>query len=151
MSDQKCLEWFNALENKPRLKFIKADMDSFYPSISEELLNKALTWASTLVDVSEEEKNLFVYTKQSLLWDGKEVWVKKGNSLFDVTLGSFDGAEICDIVGLFLLSESESNHPAHVLENIPIEVQRRLTLLSSNNTMFEAAKALFQDALARAG
>ena len=40
--DQKCLEWFNALENKPRLRFIKADID---PSISEELL----TWASTLL------------------------------------------------------------------------------------------------------
>ena len=100
-SDMKCLEWFNALENKPRLKFIKADIDSFYPSISEELLNKAITWASTLVDVSEEEKNLFVHTKQSLLWDGKEVWVKKGNSLFDVTMGSFDGAETCDTVACF--------------------------------------------------
>ena len=231
-SDMKCLEWFNALENKPRLKFIKADIDSFYPSISEELLNKAITWASTLVDVSEEEKNLFVHTKQSLLWDGKEVWVKKGNSLFDVTMGSFDGAETCDTIGLLLLSElshlpinaglyrddllsvsslgarqvekvgqqmreifrrhglglkveanmqatdfldvfldlkagthrawvkpeqvihyvhRESNHPAHVLKNIPIEVQRRLTLLSSNNAMFEAAKAPFQDALVRAG
>ena len=39
------------------------------------------------------------------MWDGKEVWVKKGNSLFDVTMGSFDGAETCDIVGLLLLLE----------------------------------------------
>ena len=38
-----------------------------------------------------------------------------------------------------------------VLKNIPIEVQRRLTLPSSNNAMFEAAKAPFQDALVRAG
>ena len=45
----------------------------------------------------------------------------------------------------------ESNHPAHVLRNITIEVQRRLTLLSSNHTMFEPAKAPFQDALTRAG
>ena len=36
------MEWFNALENKPRLRFIKADIN---PSISEELL----TWASTLL------------------------------------------------------------------------------------------------------
>ena len=45
----------------------------------------------------------------------------------------------------------ESNHPAHVLKNIPLEVQRRLTTLSSNQAMFEAAKAPFQDALQRAG
>ena len=31
--------------------------------------------------------------------------MKKGNSIFDVTMGSFDGAEICDLVGLFILSQ----------------------------------------------
>ena len=231
-SDLKCIDWFNALENKAQLKFLKADIDSFYPSISEELLNKALTWASNLVDISVEEKELFVHTKKSLLWDGKTAWVKKGASLFDVTMGSFDGAETCDMVGLFLLSElsklpiqvglyrddilsvsqlsekqvekvsqqmreifrkhglglkveanmqvtdfldvlfnlkegthrawvkpeqvihyvhRESNHPAHVLKNIPAEVERRLSALSSNREMFEAAKGPFQDALKRAG
>ena len=112
-SDLKCIDWFNALENKPQLKFLKCDIDSFYPSITEELLNKALTWADTMVDISEEEKELFTHTKKSLLWDGKEAWVKKGASLFDVTMGSFDGAETCDIVGLFLLSE---------LSQLPIKV-----------------------------
>ena len=112
-SDVKCLEWFNNLENKPKLRFIKGGIDSFYPSILEELLNKAITWASTLVEISEEEKRLFTHTKQSLLWDGKEVWVKKGATLFDVTMGSHDGAETCDIVGLFLLSE---------LADLPIKV-----------------------------
>ena len=31
--------------------------------------------------------------------------MKKGNSSFDVTMGSFDGAEICEIVGLYLLNK----------------------------------------------
>ena len=31
--------------------------------------------------------------------------MKKDNSLFDVTMGSFDGAEICEILGLYLLSK----------------------------------------------
>ena len=30
---------------------------------------------------------------------------KKKNSKFDVTMGSYDGAEICELVGLFLLHE----------------------------------------------
>ena len=30
---------------------------------------------------------------------------KKNNSEFDVTMGSYDGAEICELVGLFLLHE----------------------------------------------
>ena len=31
--------------------------------------------------------------------------MKKGNSIFDVGMGSFDGAEICEVVGLFLLAQ----------------------------------------------
>ena len=30
---------------------------------------------------------------------------KKNNSEFDVTMGSYDGAELCELVGLFLLHE----------------------------------------------
>ena len=33
------------------------------------------------------------------------MWIKKNNSEFDVTMGSYDGAEICELVGLFLLHE----------------------------------------------
>ena len=40
-----------------------------------------------------------------LFHDGKE-WVKKeGNPLFDVTMGSYDGAEVCELVGLYLLGK----------------------------------------------
>ena len=28
-----------------------------------------------------------------------------GNPLFDVTMGSYDGAEVCELVGLYLLSK----------------------------------------------
>ena len=30
---------------------------------------------------------------------------KNGNPLFDVTMGSFDGAEVCELVGLYLLNK----------------------------------------------
>ena len=42
--------------------------------------------------------------RKSLLFNNEEPWVKKnGNDLFDVTMGCFDGAEICELVGLFIL------------------------------------------------
>ena len=44
-------------------------------------------------------------SKLSLLYFGDQAWVKKSNSTFDVTMGSFDGADTCDICGLFLLSK----------------------------------------------
>ena len=36
-----------------------------------------------------------------------DFWTKKGDSNFDISQGAFDTAEVCDIVGLFLLSELE--------------------------------------------
>ena len=38
-----------------------------------------------------------------LLFDKNEVWVKKDSPDFDVTMGSFAGAEVCELVRLYLL------------------------------------------------
>ena len=43
--------------------------------------------------------------KMSLLHFKNETWVKQRNSTFDITMGSFDGAESCDFCGLYLLSK----------------------------------------------
>ena len=45
-------------------------------------------------------------SRKSLLFDNNEPWIKKGQSCnFDVAMGSYDGAEVCELVGLFLLSD----------------------------------------------
>ena len=41
--------------------------------------------------------------RKSILFGENKIWIKNNNSLFDVTMGSFDGAEICELVGLYLL------------------------------------------------
>ena len=43
--------------------------------------------------------------EKSLLFNGDETWMKKESNLFDVTMGAFDGAEICELVGTFILHE----------------------------------------------
>ena len=35
------------------------------------------------------------------------LWVKKNNPSFDVTMGAFDGTEICELVGLYILSKMQ--------------------------------------------
>ena len=37
--------------------------------------------------------------------------VKKSGDMFDVTMGSYDGAEVCQLVGLFLLNKLEKYIP----------------------------------------
>ena len=47
-----------------------------------------------------------VYICIYILFSKNGTWVKKGgNELFDVTMGSFDGAEVCELVGLYLLDK----------------------------------------------
>ena len=44
--------------------------------------------------------------RKSLLFDNSAVWTKKDwNPLFDVTMGSFDGTEACELVGLYVLNK----------------------------------------------
>ena len=99
------LSWFNNLPNKAKTKFIMFDIEAFYPSISEELLARALAWAGTKVTITEEDITIINHCKQSLLYSKGSPWTKQGDSLFDVAMGSYDGAETCDLVGLFLLEQ----------------------------------------------
>ena len=106
------IKWFKNIPNKPAYSFINFDVVDFYPSITENLLSKALTFASEYDDITDQEKHIIMQAKNSLLFNENEEWYKKtANSHFDVTMGSFDGAETCELVGSYLLS----NYP-HSIE-----------------------------------
>ena len=94
------IKWFNSISNKSTRSFVCFDIIDFYPSISEELLSKALTFASQYDEITENEKAIIIKAKQSLLQNRSTTWRKKtSNSFFDVTMGSFDVAETCMRVG----------------------------------------------------
>ena len=222
-------DWFNGLEEKQEKTFLKFDVENFYPSISDVLLMAAFEWASTLVTVTEEEKEVVNATKIALLYMEGQPWTKRGCQ-WDVAMGSFDGAEVCELVGLYLLHQlldtgldlglyrddglgvtklkgqplermrrrvetifrvnglkvivtanleatdfldifldlraethrvftkegdipnyvhSQSNHPPNVLKNIGPAVNKRLSMLSSDEGLFNQATPLYQDALRR--
>ena len=44
-----------------------------------------------------------MHCRKSLLFDNETAWTKKNHSdMFDVTMGSFDGAEVFELIGVFL-------------------------------------------------
>ena len=43
--------------------------------------------------------------RKSILFGDQGTWTKKNGSLFDVAMGSYNEAEICELVGLYLLHE----------------------------------------------
>ena len=210
------------------------DIVDFYPSVSIQLFNDAIEFASSHVDISDLDKEILLNARQSLLFHEETTWTKK-NGLFDITMGAYDGAQITDLVGLFILDKlkkefptitfklyrddglgihehmsprementkkklhalfesfglkitldphlsrvdfldvtmnlneesfkpfrkpndtptyihRESNHPPHVIRNIPDAINKRLSSISSNQDLFNNAIPDYQSALKKSG
>merc|ERR1712240_602572 len=213
--------------------FVKFDIVDFYPSISKELLEEAIDYAKTIVKISAEEENIIMKSKLTLLYSEGKAWCKKGTrAFFDITMGSFDGAESCELVGQLILHKlrglmieiglyrddglgvtklkprllerekkkliaimkemglkviietsskvidyldieldlirgvvkpyhkpnnitkyvhKDSNHPPHVIKNLLISVQKRISSISSNKEIFEQNITRYQEAIDEAG
>ena len=233
---EEVLKWFNNIENKHECKFFKLDIVEFYPSISESLMHTALNFAKEHTPISEEETQIILHSRQSVLFDlNNNPWIKKGNSTFDVTMGSYDGAEVCELVGLLILHKlkniftegsiglyrddglaylhkvspsateklskkvckvlknlglkitteahlyhtnfldvtlnlrngnhspynkpnneiiyinAHSNHPPHIIKQLPSMIENRVSKLCSNKNQFENSRSVYEDALSKAG
>ena len=99
-------DWFKNLADKQKRKFIKFDIAEFYSSISQVLLKKLINYAKSFTTIEVNGINPIKLACKSLLFSKDGTWVKKkGNDLFDVTMTSFDGAKICELVGLYLLNK----------------------------------------------
>ena len=77
----------------------------FYPCISVEFFDRVICGQKNFVDIFDANITMIKHARKSVLFNREQPWVKRNNdSMFDVTMGSFDGAEICELVGLFILN-----------------------------------------------
>ena len=98
------INWFNNIDDKSHSSFLQFDIEEFYPSISKDLVTKAINYANQFTPISKNDTEIIMHARKSLLFSNNNVWVKNvGDSKFDVTMGSYDGAEICELVGLYIL------------------------------------------------
>ena len=104
MGTSEVLKWYET-NKKQGAQFIQYDIEAYYPSISEPLLDKALNFANGFHKINEEQKNMIKTCRKSILFGSEgEPWTKS-NTNFDITMRSLDGAEISELIGLFLLNE----------------------------------------------
>ena len=90
---------------------MQLDIVEFYPSITEELLSSAISYARSVIDIEQKVVDIILHSRQSLLFTKDSAWIKKNDELFDVTMGSYDGAEVCELVGLYLLHQVKARFP----------------------------------------
>ena len=76
------ITWFENIKNKNKCIFIQYDIVEFYPSISEDLLKRAI---------------------KSLYFSIIRKYKKEGNKDFNVTMASSASAVTCELVGLYIL------------------------------------------------
>ena len=229
------INWFTKIRKKQRCTFISFDIVDFYPSITEKLLKRALEFAEQFTSISKQDMDIIFHARKSMLFGQGKEWIKRGTGLFDVTMGCFDGAEICELVGTFALAtlskeltagdiglyrddglgvlwdasgheadrirkdiikifadlglkiiiqtnlkvahfldvtlnlstekyypyrkpndrplyiHRQSNHPPSIIKNIPASISRRLTDISSDQTVFVDAKPIYDNALRESG
>ena len=100
------------IRHKKESRFVQLDIVDFYPSISEELLIKSLEYAQTITAIDAATLEIIMHSRKSLLFSEGCPWIKKDGSLFDVTIGSYDEAEVCELVGLFLLHQMKNTFPS---------------------------------------
>ena len=80
------------------------DIKDFHQSMQEELLNKGLRFAQEYIDITSKDTEIIYHARKSLHFDEKDAWMKKQSGLFDVTMGAYDGAEVCELVGTYVIS-----------------------------------------------
>ena len=68
------------------------------------LLSEALHFAKAHTTIGIKEMEIIFHARKSVIFDNNGTWIKKEGGLFDVTMGAYDGAEMCELVGTYLLS-----------------------------------------------
>ena len=78
-------------------------LESFiHPSQKPFSIRLYLLFAKQHHDIANDNKRLIKYCRKFLLFSNNEAWKKKQTeSCFRVTIGSFDGAEVCKLVGIY--------------------------------------------------
>lgn len=54
--------------------------------------------------MTQDDENIRLHARKSLLFNNNNPWIKKCNDLFDVTMGAYGAAEVCGLIGIFMLN-----------------------------------------------
>ena len=79
-------------------------MKDLHPSIKETLLHEAIQFANEHVPITRKDVEVIFYARKPVLYNDGEPWLKKEDDNFDVTMGAYDGAEMCELIGIYMLN-----------------------------------------------
>ena len=91
---QRMVQKHRNIPNKSECNFIQLDIKEFYASITEKSLKNAIVFRENYISISKKNIRIVKYCRKSLFY-GNEAWkAKDADTTFDVTMGSYDAAEL---------------------------------------------------------
>ena len=94
------IKWFRNMENKPNCSFFIFDIQDFYSSVSlSEELNLEKKYTNDEISILMQSRKTLLFT------DGEPCFQKDDEDDFNVPMGCYDGAEVCELVGTYLLNQ----------------------------------------------
>ena len=132
------------MEEKSNHKFIVFNTKDFYPSIKEAIRIKTADFAKKRVNVTNGYIVIIKHARKFILCDNNEPLMKKESSLSDVTIGAYDGAQVCKMGGTFFLCEISQKYNKNniglyqddglaIFKNIRAQNQRKLKKIFKNS------------------
>ena len=85
-------DWFKNIWDKKMSTFVQFDIIEFYPSITGQMLLKSLNHAREYRNITEEEVEIILKCRKSVLSDNRRTWVKIHVDNFDVLMAAYDSA-----------------------------------------------------------
>ena len=112
------------------------------------MLNRAINFARTKCDISDHEIDIILHCRKIFLFNNGNPWIKKGEKEnFDVPMGSYDGAELCELVGLYLLHlMTTGKNPVYNEVNVGLYCDDCLAVINSSARTIETkVRKLFKN------
>ena len=78
-------------------------LKTFILSSLKNCLKKPLTFAEAQRLLSDDDKAIIHHARKSLHFNDPQTCSKSDIGLFDVTMGAYDGAQVCELVGNYVL------------------------------------------------
>jgi len=152
-STKEVIDWFKNIEDKSNYRFLTFDIVAYYPSITPDLLDKALQFARSKMFINDFDLQVIRQARKTFLFHKETPWVKKGNvNGFDVAMGAFDGAECCEIVGLYLLDKMTSgDSPIFPKSNCGLYRDDGLAILEAGSTKAHQVKLKLEELYRKEG
>ena len=94
--------WFKNIKYKKTTTFIHFSIIDFHPSTTKKLSMNSINFTSNYTDITKRKLDNILASRKSVPINNDTTSVKTFTDNFDVTMGSFDSAQIADLVGIYI-------------------------------------------------